>query len=214
MRKPNKAKKIMIVDDVPDIVDMVKHILRSKGYETMEATGGKECLEKIREEQPDLILLDLMMKPMDGWQTLEAIKSEEELESIPVTVLSVVLLTPEILEGKPIDDIEGYILKPFSKDDLIDEIEEIFRRQDTITHVTDLLLEKVGKNEAEEYERMAKVFNRHRKLIRVLEESTKNELVESESIENVKKSQERMIGIAKKRMSEIEEKIETVVELS
>ena len=213
MRKSNKAKKIMIVDDVPDIVDMVRHILQSKGYETMEAAGGKECLEKIREEQPDLILLDLMMKPMDGWQTLEAIKSEEELKSIPVTVLSVVLLTPEIIEGKPIDDIEGYILKPFSKDDLIGEIEEIFRRQEAITHVTDLLLEKVGRNDAEEYERMAKAFNRHSKLIGVLEESTKNELVKSESIENVKKSQKRMIKIAKGRMSEIKEKIETVVEL-
>lgn len=206
-----EKKKIMIVDDVPDIVDMVKHMLQSKGYETMEATSGKECLEKIRENRPDLILLDLMMKPMDGWQTLDAIKRDEKLKSIPVSVLSVVLLTPEIMEGKPIDDIEGYILKPFSKKDLIAEIDEIFKCQDTINNVVDRLLQKVGRKEAEEYERLAKACNRHKKLIKVLEESTKNELVESDSIENVKRSQKRMIEIAERRMTEIERKIETVV---
>ena len=206
-----EKKKIMIVDDVPDIVDMVKHMLQSKGYETMEATSGKECLEKIRENRPDLILLDLMMKPMDGWQTLDAIKRDEKLKSIPVSVLSVVLLTPEIMEGKPIDDIEGYILKPFSKKDLIAEIDEIFKCQDTINNVVDRLLQKVGRKEAEEYERLAKACNRHKKLIKVLEESTKNELVESDSIEKVKRSQKRMIEIAERRMTEIERKIETVV---
>ena len=48
-------KKVMIVDDMPDIVDMVKRMLQSEGYETMEANSGRECLEKIREEKPDLI---------------------------------------------------------------------------------------------------------------------------------------------------------------
>lgn len=203
-----KTKKIMIVDDVPDIVDMVKLMLQSEGFETMEATSGKDCLEKVRKVRPDLILLDLMMKPMDGWQTLSKIKSDDKLKSIPVSVLSVVLLTPEIMKNRQIDDIEGYILKPFSKKNLIKEINGIFDRQDTINNAVGLILQKVGKEEAKEYEMWAKAYDRHVKLIKVLEESTKNELVKGKNIENVIKSQQRLVNIAKEKMSEIEKKFE------
>ena len=203
-----KPKKIMIVDDMPDIVEMVKHILESEGYETMVAYSGKECLEKIRKGKPDLILLDIMMKPLDGWQTLKEIKEDEVLKSIPISMLTVVLLTPEIMKNKPIDHIENYILKPFSKGSLIKNVEDVFDEDENIQKVTDRLKKKAGVDIAEEYERLAKCINRHRRLMEVLVKSTKHELVEGETVTNVLKSQERMIEFSKKRMAEIEKMID------
>ncbi|MDY6966847.1 MAG: response regulator [Halobacteriota archaeon] len=197
-------KKIMIVDDMPDIVDMVKHILESEGYETMEAYSGRECLEKVRKEKPDLILLDIMMKPLDGWQTLNELKNDEELKSIPISMLTVVLLTPEIMKNKPIEKIENYILKPFSKEGLIKNVEDMLEENDDIHKMADQLIETIGSELTEEYERLAMTVNRHRRLMDVIVKSSKTEFVESESVSNVLKSQERMVEFAEKRMAEIE----------
>ncbi|MDY6932082.1 MAG: response regulator [Halobacteriota archaeon] len=196
-------KKVMVVDDMPDIVDMVSRMLESENYEVMKAYKGEECLAKIREEKPDLILLDIMMKPMDGWQILNALKLNKDFSSIPVLMLTVVLLTPEIMEDKPIDNIENYILKPFSKDSLLSDVRDIFKEEEEISSIVYLLKEDYNGSLAEEYENLAKAVNRHRKLMNVLHESTKTEFVEGESVKNVLKSQERMIELSEKRMEEI-----------
>jgi len=196
-------KKVMVVDDMPDIVDVVSRMLESSNYEVMKAYSGEECLEKIREEKPDLILLDIMMKPMDGWQVLNSLKLDKDLSTIPVSMLTVVLLTPEIIADKPIDDIENYILKPFSKDGLISDVEDIFKEEEEISSIVYLLEEDDNSSLAEEYESLAKAVNRHRKLMNVLLESTKTEFVEGESVKNVLKSQERMIELSERRMEEI-----------
>ena len=196
-------KKVMVVDDMPDIVDMVSRMLESENYDVMKAYSGEECLEKIRVEKPDLILLDVMMKPMDGWQILNSLKLDEDLSSIPVSMLTVVLMTPEIMEDKPVDNIENYILKPFSKDGLLSDVKEIFKEEEEVSSIVYLLEEDDNSSLAEEYESLAKAVNRHRKLLKVLLESTKTEFVEGESVENVLKSQEHMIELSENRMEEI-----------
>ncbi|MDY6864901.1 MAG: response regulator [Halobacteriota archaeon] len=204
-------KKVMVIDDMPDIVDMVSLMLESENYDVVTAYSGEGCLEKIREEKPDLILLDIMMKPMDGWQILNSLKMDEELSSIPVSMLTVVLLTPEIMEDKPIDNIENYILKPFSKDGLLEDVKNIFKEEEEISSIVYLLEEGDNRSLAEEYEALAKAVNRHRNLLRVLLESTHTEFVESESVSNVVKSQERMIEFSEKRMEEIRSRIKRTV---
>ncbi|MDY6958748.1 MAG: response regulator [Halobacteriota archaeon] len=204
-------KKVMVIDDMPDIVDMVSRMLESENYDVVTAYSGEECMEKIRDEKPDLILLDVMMKPMDGWQILNSLKLDKELSTIPVSMLTVVLLTPEIMEDKPIDNIENYILKPFSKDGLLDDVKNIFKEEEEISSIVYLLEEGDNRSLAEEYEALAKAVNRHRNLLRVLLESTQTEFVESESVSNVVKSQELMIELSVKRMEEIRGMIKRTV---
>ena len=86
------SKRILIIDDEPDIVEMVTSMLESGGYETIGTYGGKEALELLKEmktyDLPDLILLDIMMEPLDGWDTLKLLKSDLRLKAIPVSMLT------------------------------------------------------------------------------------------------------------------------------
>jgi len=82
--------KVMIVDDEADYRFLLKRALeREDDYEVIEACSGKECLEKVRSEDPDLILLDIMMPGMDGWDVCKKIKADEKTRFIKVVMLSV-----------------------------------------------------------------------------------------------------------------------------
>lgn len=81
--------KIMFVDDEPDVIYLVKKILEKEGYEVVEVYTGKECLERVEEEAPDLILLDIMMAGIDGWEVSRTLKSQEETKDIPIVMLTV-----------------------------------------------------------------------------------------------------------------------------
>jgi len=197
-------KKIMIVDDDPSIAVIVKDMLESEGYKTMWAYGGQECLDKIRRETPDLILLDIIMEPMDGWQTLDAIKADERLRSIPVSMLTIVPLTPEVLKGKAIENIENYIVKPFSKKELLQKVRDILGMEDDIQDKVASLRKKVGKAVAEEYERLVKYVNRHTRLVRTLEECIEREGTSSSTARNILKIQRQWIKDRQKRIAEIE----------
>jgi len=103
---------ILVVDDSPMIVDVFVAMLERGGYEPAACYSGPECLEKLKEMTPDLILLDIMMEPMDGWETLENIKSNPNTKNIPVMMLTAKQLTPEEAQeyGAYIED---YVMKPF-----------------------------------------------------------------------------------------------------
>ena len=85
---------ILVVDDSPFIVDVFVTMLERGGYRTVAAYGGEECLEILKTVTPDLILLDIMMEPMDGWETLEKIKENPTTKEIPVLMLTAKQLTP------------------------------------------------------------------------------------------------------------------------
>ena len=68
------GKKIMVVDDEPDTVDLIKLVLETEGFEVITAFSGKECLDKVTLEEPDAILLDIMMPEMDGWEVFRKIR--------------------------------------------------------------------------------------------------------------------------------------------
>ena len=116
-------KTILVVDDEPPIVQVVGDLLKQQGYKVMEATSGKETLEILKKSKPDLILLDIMMPGMDGWDVVEKIKSNKNLEKIPI-----VFLTAKI---DPISRSMGslastdYITKPFDNKDLIRRVKNI-----------------------------------------------------------------------------------------
>ncbi|MCW7076495.1 MAG: response regulator [Candidatus Syntrophoarchaeum sp.] len=83
-------------------------------------------------EKPDLILLDVMMQPMDGWVTLKTIKADKKLSSIPVSMMTVIPPTPDIIESELIMIFENYITKPFIKTELLNKLHEAFEQRDEI----------------------------------------------------------------------------------
>lgn len=84
----NKDKKICIVDDEPNIVEIYSQALGAQGYQIVSARNGREGLEVMKKEKPDLALIDIMMPEMDGVELMDAMRSDKELENIPVIVMS------------------------------------------------------------------------------------------------------------------------------
>ena len=115
--------KIMIVDDNPEIVELIKQILLKEGYETKCAYDGKECLEMLKKENVDLIILDVMMPDMSGWDVYNEIKKLNR--KIKVVFVSVVEISSERLRSLLNDGVSGYITKPFSPKDLVSSIKAI-----------------------------------------------------------------------------------------
>ncbi len=81
--------KIMVVDDEADIAFIIKETLTREGYDVIVANSGKDALEKIRDAAPDLVLLDVMMPDLDGWETCKQIKADEDMKDTVVTMLTV-----------------------------------------------------------------------------------------------------------------------------
>jgi len=195
------GKKIMVVDDDPDIVEMVRRILEAEGYDVVHAYSGVECLEilKSMDKHPDLILLDIMMEPIDGWETLRRIKSDEALKSIPVCMLTVVPLTPETVASEIIENIENYIVKPFTKEDILRGVRDILEREKEIRDVVSEL-RKISDEIANEYVETKKYVERHRKLIGVL---TKLGGLDDEDTRRVIQKKEKEIMRKEARLREI-----------
>jgi CheY-like chemotaxis protein len=115
----------MIIEDDPDMIDLLSVILRRGGYEPVAGLGGQQGLGLLREGGADLILLDLMMDDMSGWRVLELVKEDESLRNIPVLIVSArhYLEDPHQTEAHA-GLFEGYLVKPFVVRDLLTKIVE------------------------------------------------------------------------------------------
>jgi DNA-binding response OmpR family regulator len=120
-------KKILVVDDEDDILHFLELVLREKGYDVSTASGGHEALTKAQLERPHLILLDIMMPQMDGWEVLKLLRVDEETADIPVAMLSARTEAKDRVQGLQEGAID-YICKPFSLQDLLVKIETIFEQ--------------------------------------------------------------------------------------
>ena len=118
-------KKILIVDDEDDILHFLELVLREKGYEVVTASGGHEALTKAQVDRPDLVLLDIMMPQMDGWEVLKLLRVDEGTSHIPVAMLSARTEAKDRVQGLQEGAID-YICKPFSLQELLGKIETIF----------------------------------------------------------------------------------------
>ncbi len=112
------------MDDEPDVADLITLMLESQGYDVRTAYGGNECLEHLKHETPDLILLDLIMPDIDGWGVLDRIRQEKRLNSVFVIILTAKQLTAEVVQKKA-RYITEYLVKPVTKGGLISAIEGI-----------------------------------------------------------------------------------------
>ena len=118
--------KILITEDETPIAEIISYNLQNEGYETEIAKDGVECLEKFEETVPDLVILDVMMPRMDGFETLKEIRKKSR---VPV-----IMLTAKDAEGDRIRGLElgadDYVVKPFSIGELVARVKANFRRQD------------------------------------------------------------------------------------
>ena len=112
-----KKVKILVVDDIPLNVLLVKKMLQPLGFDTSEAEDGVVAMEKIEADKPDLILLDLMMPRMDGFEVLRRLRANEETKSIPVIILSALNSNDDVAKGISMG-AEDYITKPIIMDRL------------------------------------------------------------------------------------------------
>jgi len=119
-----KLKNIMVVDDNPDIVTMVKTLLEGKGYKVQSAYSGQEVLNLLAEQKPDLIILDIMMPRMDGLEVLTRLKGDSNTRSIPVVLLTAKQPDEVILGGYDIW-ADSYITKPFTNPQLLNVINRL-----------------------------------------------------------------------------------------
>jgi len=127
-----KPKSVLIVDDNPDMIEVIAGMLKKGGrYETRAATSGEECLKELESAVPDIILLDIGMEPMDGWETLKKIKKNPATQRIPVIMLTGQRLTPKDVENYGIC-IEDYVMKSATSEDLNDAITHVFARRQMI----------------------------------------------------------------------------------
>lgn len=117
--------RVVCIEDEPEMIDLVSLILGRQGFDVIGANGGVEGLETVRKEKPDLILLDLMMPDMDGWEVYQQIKADEELRQIPVIVVTAKAQSIDKVLGLHIAKVDDYITKPFGPQELLESVEKI-----------------------------------------------------------------------------------------
>lgn len=121
----SEKPRVMIIEDDPDMIDLLCVILARGGYQPVRALGGREGLRLLGKERADLILLDLMMDDMSGWQVLDAVKGDPDLRQIPVLIVSARHHLEEPEQTAAHEGLfEGYLVKPFVVRDLLTKIVE------------------------------------------------------------------------------------------
>jgi two-component system response regulator VicR len=123
-------KKVVCIEDELEMIELVKLILGRNKFDVTGAVGGHEGLEKITEIKPDLVLLDLMMPEMDGWEVYQKMKASEEMRDIPVIVVTAKAQSIDRVLGLHIARVDDYITKPFGPQELLDSVERVINNRD------------------------------------------------------------------------------------
>ena len=124
------GKLVVCIEDEQEMIDLVQLILGRRGFTVEGANGGLEGLEKIQKRKPDLVLLDLMMPDMDGWEVYQRMKSDEDLREIPVIVVTAKAQSIDKVLGLHIAKVDDYITKPFGPQELLESVEKILGQAD------------------------------------------------------------------------------------
>ena len=114
-------RKILIVDDELSILIPLQFLMEKSGYQAVLAQSGKEAIDKITESKPDLILLDIMLPDLDGYEIFEIIRSNQEWQSIKVIFLTAKNREVDIAKGLNLG-VDAYVTKPFSNADLLEKV--------------------------------------------------------------------------------------------
>ena len=117
--------KVVCIEDEPEMIELIKLILRRRNFELIGAVGGREGLSTVRKVKPDLVLLDLMMPDMDGWEVYQQMKADEDLSDIPVIVVTAKAQSIDKVLGLHIAKVDDYVTKPFGTKELIASVKKV-----------------------------------------------------------------------------------------
>jgi DNA-binding response OmpR family regulator len=120
------ATSVLVVDDEPQVVWMLRFSLEAEGYRTLTARDGRSALDEIREHHPELVLLDIMMPVMDGWSVLEEIREMSEEERPRIVVVSARASLRDRAKAAELG-ADAFIAKPFNVDDLVGVLRQLRR---------------------------------------------------------------------------------------
>jgi CheY-like chemotaxis protein len=201
----------MVVDDEEDVTRLISTILKNGGYRVTEAYSGIEALEKLREETPDLILLDIMMPKVSGWDVLREVKQRERTRNIPVAMLTAKKLDLETFARDEITKLVDYIEKPFTSESLLNKVRKLLCEiQESKVIINEL--KKIDPALAEEYERVSQelfLFKNLSKTLRDVIEKYKK-AGQTENLlryESILRTEEKTIAILEKRKKELAKKV-------
>ncbi len=121
----SEKKRILCIEDDQEMIDLIRLILGRRGYNIIGATSGLDGLEIMRQAPPDLVLLDLMMPDMDGWDVYQQMKADPSLQQVPVIVVTAKAQNIDRVLGLHIAKVDDYITKPFSPQDLLASVEKL-----------------------------------------------------------------------------------------
>jgi len=123
-----KKIKVVCVEDEPGVIDLIRLILARREYQVLGALSGPEGLDIIRQHQPDLVLLDLMLPGMGGWAVYQHMKADQATSDIPVIVVTAKAEGIDEVLAKHIAKVDGYVKKPFSPQELLDSIDRVLAK--------------------------------------------------------------------------------------
>lgn len=117
--------KLLIVDDEPDILEFLKHLLEMNDYDVVSVSDGAQVFDMAINERPDLIILDMMLPNKDGWQVQDELQADDRTRNIPVIVLTAKDLTITKMINQQIYRVSEFIAKPFNPSYLLERLREI-----------------------------------------------------------------------------------------
>lgn len=120
-------RKILVVDDDPTMVKLINVNLKLNNYAVLEATSGEQALEIVKNEQLDLVVLDIMMPGVDGWEVLKRIRSNPESQEMPVILVTAKTQDSDVIRGWELGADE-YVIKPFNPLLLVEVIKLVLDR--------------------------------------------------------------------------------------
>ncbi|OEU82234.1 MAG: hypothetical protein BA873_13290 [Desulfobulbaceae bacterium C00003063] len=207
--------KVMVVDDEPDIVELLLLMLEGPDYEVITTHSGSGCLEKLEQDIPDLILLDLIMPELDGWEVLARIRKDDRLKSIPVIILTAKQLTADVVRKKA-RYITEYLVKPLTKEGLISVIEDITSSSKKLSEfITAARNAGVDQEMIDRYAQLDQQTSTYRRLhISLMQIYTKKILKEEGPARNTMRSIERFIDLQERNLAELHAKIEELINAS
>lgn len=120
-----EIKTVVCIEDEPEMIDLMRLILGRKGFDLVGAIGGREGIETVSTLKPDLVLLDLMMPDMDGWEVYQQMKADDELKGIPVIVVTAKAQSIDKVLGLHIAKVDDYVTKPFGPQELLQSVNKV-----------------------------------------------------------------------------------------
>ena len=126
----NQSGRILYIEDEYDMIELVRLILGRKGFEVKGIANGRDGLAAAWQDPPDLVLLDLMMHDMDGWEVYQQMKANEATRDVPVIVLTAKAQSIDRVLGLHVAKVDDYISKPFNPQELLESVERVLKRRE------------------------------------------------------------------------------------